>query len=119
MQGSGNRYTATSKRFYVPDPDLGWRIADTHRLWLGLEVLAILAAVTIGFVAVALFVRWRERKLGRPLRALRVVGWVLTALPLAIPAYAFASGGRPAGAVDALPSGIASAPAQGVDGKLA
>ena len=26
MQGSGNVYTATQKRFYVPDRDLGWRV---------------------------------------------------------------------------------------------
>jgi polyisoprenoid-binding protein YceI len=119
MQGSGNRYTATSKRFYVPDLDLGWRIADTSRLWLGLEVLAILAAVALGFVAVALFVRWRERKTGAPMRRLRVLGWILAALPLAIPLYAFATGGRPDGAVDALPKGVAAAPDHGVDGKLA
>ena len=26
LQGSGNVYTAVHKRFYVPDPDLGWRV---------------------------------------------------------------------------------------------
>ena len=53
LQGSGNLYTATTKRFYTPDPDLGWRVAKGGPLWLGLEVLAILAAVTVGTLGVA------------------------------------------------------------------
>ena len=48
LQGSGNLYTATSKRFYVPDPDFGWREAAGKPLWLGLEVLAVIAAIAIG-----------------------------------------------------------------------
>ena len=34
MQGSGNLYTALAKRFYVPDPDFGWREAEAHPVWL-------------------------------------------------------------------------------------
>jgi polyisoprenoid-binding protein YceI len=118
MQGSGNLWTATSKRFFVPDPDLGWKPADAHPVWLGLEAIAILAAIALGFASVALFVRWRERTRGAPMRRLRVLGWVLAPLPLAVPILAFASGGRPAGGVDAVPAASASAVADGIHGAL-
>ncbi len=103
LQGSGNLYTATAKRFYVPDPDLGWRISGAEPVWLGLEVLAILAAVVVGFVVAAAIVRWRERKTGRPIRWLRLAGWAVCGAPLIVPVLAFASGGRPSGGVDELP----------------
>jgi polyisoprenoid-binding protein YceI len=103
LQGSGNLYTATAKRFYVPDPDLGWRISPSEPLWLGLEVLAMIAAIVIGFAIAAAIVRWRERKSGRPIRWLRIVGWALCGVPLIVPVLAFASGGRPSGGVDELP----------------
>jgi hypothetical protein len=118
LQGSGNTYTATSKRFFVPDPDLGWVPAASQPVWLGLEVLGILAGVVLGFVAVAFFVRWRERARGVPMKKLRVLGWILAVLPVVIPAWAFASGGRPAGGVDALPSGTTAIPDRGITGSL-
>jgi polyisoprenoid-binding protein YceI len=118
LQGSRNTWTATSKQFYVADPDLGWRLDDGHRVWLGLEALGVLAAVVLGFVAVALFVRWRERRTGAPMRRLRALGWALSIVPLAVPAWAFASGGRPAGGRDAIPGAEASVGGGGVAGRL-
>ncbi|HLL23264.1 MAG TPA: hypothetical protein VK427_14100, partial [Kofleriaceae bacterium] len=57
MQGSGNLYTAVEKRFYVPDPDLGWRIADEHPIWLGLEICAVIAGVAVGIAIGALVIK--------------------------------------------------------------
>ena len=118
LQGSRNLWTATSKQFYVADPDLGWKPSGAHPVWLGLEVIAILAAIALGFAAVALIVRWRERVRGAPLRALRIIGWVLAPLPLVVPIYAFASGARPEGAVDVVPSTEASTIPDGIHGAL-
>ena len=117
LQGSGNTWTATSKQFYVADPDLGWKLDESHRFWIGLEVIAILAAIVIGFAVVALFVRWREKT--RPsMTRLRKLGWAIAPLPLIVPLWAFASGGRPSGAIDALPSGAIAIPESGIEGAL-
>lgn len=119
QQGSGNLYTATSKRFYVEDPDVGWVESSASAVWLGLEVIAIVGAITAGLAIGGLVIRRRERTRGRPARVLRAAAWVAAVLPLAVPVVAFASGGRPAGAVDLLPK--AEAPAQaslGIAGAL-
>ncbi len=117
LQGSGNTWTATSKQFYVADPDLGWRLDDSHRFWIGLEVIAILAAIVVGFALVAAIVRWRERT-RPPMRRLRTLGWAIAPLPLVVPLWAFASGGRPAGAIDTLPDGATAIPSAGIEGAL-
>jgi polyisoprenoid-binding protein YceI len=117
-QGSGNTWTATSKQFYVADPDLGWKLDDAHRFWIGLEALAILGAIVVGFAAVAMFVRWRERTRGAPMTRLRALGWAIAIVPLIVPLWAFASGGRPAGAIDRLPEGATAIPASGIEGSL-
>src|SRR5690606_11761494 len=62
LQGSSNLYTAFDKRFYVPDPDLGWRIAPEQPIWLGLEVCAILAAVAGGLAVAGWIVRRAEAR---------------------------------------------------------
>jgi hypothetical protein len=119
IQGSGNVYTATTKRFYVPDPDLGWRVSKMTPLWLGLEVLAIIAAIAAG-IAVALWLvrRW-ERKRGAPIVWARAILAVVGVVPLAIPLLAFASGLGPAGGRDILPEGAtAAAPVAGLEGSL-
>lgn len=119
LQGSGNVYTATTKRFYVPDPDLGWRVADGGPVWIGLEAIAAIAAVAVG-VAFAgwLLGRW-ERKRGGRLIPLRVGLWIAAALPLALPLWAFSSGFGPDQGVEQLPVGAtAAAPTEGVEGAL-
>ncbi|MBK9037009.1 MAG: YceI family protein [Myxococcales bacterium] len=120
MQGSGNVYTATHKRFYQPDPDLGWRVVPGGPLWLGLEVLAILAAITVGVLAAAWLVRRWERKRGTPVRWARVVLGVGGALPIALPIFAFTTGFGPANGRETLPAGAtAAAPTEGIEGRLA
>src|SRR5689334_25407426 len=103
MQGSRNVWTALDKTFYIPDPDLGWRVAKTHAIWLGLEACLAIAGVAAAVVVAGWIIRRREARLGRRATALRAASWFVAALPLAVPIVAFASGAAPAGAVDALP----------------
>lgn len=119
QQGSRNLYTAFAKRFYVPDPDLGWRIAPEHPIWLGLEVCAIIAAIAIGLAVGAFVIRWLERRFARRMTALRIASWVVGAATLVVPIAAFASGGAPAGARDMLPPAAAVALEDGISGSLA
>ena len=122
LQGSGNLFTATSRRYYLPDELLGWRVVNDGPVWLGLEVLAIVAAVAVGVALAAWWLHRRERRgksVGTPVR----FGlWAVAALPLAVPIGAFASGMSPADARDRLPiaEGVALdvAPA-GISGRLA
>ena len=119
VQGSGNVYTATEKRFYVPDPDLGWRVAPGGPLWLGLEVLAILAAVVVGVAALLWIVRRFERKREKPIVWARGVLAAGGALPIVLPILAFASGLGPASGRETLPEGAtAAAPTAGIEGAL-
>lgn len=121
MQGSGNLYTATHKRFYVPDPDLEWRESSQHPIWLGLEVCAIIAAIVVGLAIAGWFIRRRERKRERPSIVLRILTWLVAIPPLAVPILAFASGPGPADARDTRPPPVAhvgSAGASGIAGSL-
>lgn len=121
QQGSGNVYTATAKRFFVPDPDLGYRPTPSGQgpIWLGLEVLAIVAAVVLGTLGAAWVIRRRERRLARRWGLARWVVGVGAALPLALPVIALASGGRPSGGRDALPAITGPVVGAGIVGKLA
>lgn len=118
VQGSGNVYTATEKRFYVPDPDLGWRVAPGGPPWIGLELCAILTGFAVAVVVAGFLLgRW-ERKRGT-LGAARVTLWVAAALSLAVPAWAFAGGLGPDRGREALPEGAtAAAPTTGIEGSL-
>jgi hypothetical protein len=121
LQGSGNVYTATDKRFFLADRDLGWRAVDSGSLWLGLEALAGIAGVAAAAIVAAWIIGRVERRRGRSWGLARVALWAVAALPLALPAYAFATGGRPADARDELPEGAtAGAPTdgQGIEGSL-
>src|SRR5690606_24111627 len=91
VQGSGNVYTATTKRFYVPDPDLGWRVAAGGPFWIGLELIALLGAVAVAIAIGGLVVRRWERRRGAMTWA-RAGLWLVGAVTLAAPAWAFASG---------------------------
>ncbi|MEZ4366232.1 MAG: YceI family protein [Kofleriaceae bacterium] len=118
LQGSGNLYTAIDKRFYVADPDLGYRVAGETPLWLGLDAVAVLLAITLGVLGAAWFIRRRERRRAPWPLARWVVG-LGSAVTLAVPAYAFATGAGPSGGLEALPQGqIAAPPTAGVEGQL-
>lgn len=119
QQGSRNVYTAIDKRFYVPDPDLGWKATTNDVLWLGLEVIAVMAAAVVGVAVAAVWIRRRERLRGYQ-RGLRIALWCVSLPTIAVPLAAFASGARPPGGVDFLPEGAtAAAPTTGVEGRLA
>ncbi|WP_428262883.1 YceI family protein [Haliangium sp.] len=118
-QGSGNLYTAAEKRFYVPDPDFGWRVADNAPPWLGLDLLAGLFGLTLALIAAALLIARRERARGARWTPPRAVLWVAGALALTVPIWAFAGGMGPADGRESLPSGDISAPTGTVEGTLA
>jgi len=103
LQGSGNLYTAVEKRFYVPDPDLGWRVSQAQPVWLGLDVCAVIAAIAVALAIGGYVIRRRESKHGAPSRGLRAFAWLLGAISVVAPIAAYASGSRPAEARDALP----------------
>lgn len=117
MQGSKNLYTATAKRFYIADPDLGYRISPQHPLWVGLEVCAVMAAIAVGLIVAGWIIRRREATRGRyRASVLRALTWVVAALPLVVPIWAFASGGAPAGALDTLPASTIQGIESGITG---
>src|SRR5258705_13798966 len=68
LQGSGNLYTAVEKRFYVPDPDLGWRVSQAHPVWLGLDVCGVIAAIAVALAIGGCGVRRRGAERGGPSR---------------------------------------------------
>ncbi len=103
VQDSGNLYTVLEKRFYIPDPDLGWRVSDAQPVWLGIDACAVVAAFTIGLTIGSYVVRRRESRRRIRSSLLRAVAWTLGAISSLVPLAAFASGSRPSGAVDALP----------------
>jgi polyisoprenoid-binding protein YceI len=109
VQGSRNIWPALSKRFYIPDPDLGTRVSSEHRIWLGLAVCAVIAAIAAGVAVGGWIIRRREAARGAPARTLRTIAWIAGALTLIAPIAAFLSGGRPAGGLDTLPAGAAAA----------
>jgi polyisoprenoid-binding protein YceI len=118
LQASHNVYTALVKRFYIPDPDLQWRVSTQHPIWLGLDACAVIAAVTCGLAIAAIVIRRRER--ARQVRAtiLRVAAWMGAVASVAIPAAAFASGAGPLNARDTLPATEAVLIESGIEGSL-
>ncbi|HEY0194590.1 MAG TPA: YceI family protein [Kofleriaceae bacterium] len=115
-QGSKNLYTAVSKRFYIPDPDLGWRVSDHHPIWIGLEVCAVMAAIAVGLFFAGHIIRRREARRRERASLLRAATWILGALPLIVPIAAFATGGAPAGALDTLPASTIQGIESGITG---
>ncbi len=120
LQARGNLYTDASTRYYVPDPDLGWRVVDSGPVSLGLDAVALLvvyaAALAVGFLLVR---RWQRR--GRRLpagRAARLAPQILAGLPLLVPAWAFASGTIPSNASEYAPAGLVEAPPDSIAGGL-
>lgn len=118
MQGSRNVYTALAKRFYIPDPDLGWQVSPEHPVWIGLEICAVIAALAIGLAVAGWIIRRLETRRGHRASGLRAASWLVAALPLAVPIVGFASGGRPANAVDTLPASTIAGIESGIVGLI-
>ena len=116
VQGSYNVYTALAKRFYVPDPDLGWRVSTQHPIWLGLDAGGIIAAIACALVAAAFVMRRWERT--RKATIVRAGSWLAAAFSIAIPAAAFATGPGPLHARDTLPARAAVLLETGIEGSL-
>lgn len=118
LQGTSNIYTNTSRAFYLEDPVIGWTVAQERWVWLGLEVLAIIAAIGVGVL-----VTWKvagyfgraylDGRRGRGWLRAAVVAFYCAALAAAatpiVPVLAFASGLPPHGAEPHLPAVEASA----------
>jgi polyisoprenoid-binding protein YceI len=118
LQESHNVYTAFDKRFYVPDPDLGWRISTQHPIWLGLDACAGITAIAICLAIAGFVIRRRENARDARATILRATSWVVAVLPLSVPTAAFASGPGPLRGRDTLPAAAAVLIENGIDGAL-
>lgn len=119
LQGSGNLYTDIDRRFYVPDDAIGWASSRTGAVWLGLDSLAVMALLVAAVAVAGWLIRRRESRRAQPWPAARYTLWPVAVASLLIPAWAFSSGGRPAGGRDFLPAGLAKAPAAGISARVA
>lgn len=118
VQGTGNVYTSFHQRFFVPDPTFDWKVSSQAPLWLGLEVIAVVAGFLAAVLVAALWIRSRQKK-GKSVSALRALQWIAAALPLIVPIAAFASGPGPEKGRLTLPEGAnAEAPTAGIEGSL-
>ncbi len=118
IQGEGIIYTDIARAFWVPDATLGWTETTDRWVWLGLDGLAIVAAVVIGtatmlYLGLKLARRdaGRAVKMGKAMRGLAFVGAGVAMLAPIMPGWAFVSGMPPAGAVRLLPETKLVAPA--------
>lgn len=118
LQGSRNFFTALERKCYVADPDVGWSISDQHPIWLGLEVIGLIAGIVVGLAVGGWIIRRRERKTGKRSTILRAAAWAAAALPLVVPLAAFATGFGAADCYDVRPAStvakIDAAPGQAV-----
>jgi polyisoprenoid-binding protein YceI len=118
VQGSHNLYTAVDKRFYVPDPDIGWRVSTQQPIWLGLDACAVIITLATAVAAAGFMIRRRERMRAVPATVARFVSWGVALCTLSIPTAAFASGPGPLHARDALPATAAVRIETGIEGSL-
>lgn len=108
-QGSGNLYSDLSHRSYVPDTVAGWRLTDDGPIWLGLDIVGVLAALTLGILVAAWWLDKRDASSG-----LKALLWAASAAALIPSTAAFFSGGLPEGAVETRPTVVVQAPDGGV-----
>lgn len=118
LQASNNVYTALSKRFYVPDSDLGWRISTEHPIWLGLDACALLFAACSGVVLLSIWIRRRERRSQIRAPRLRATSWAIAAVAALLPLATFASGSGPLDGRDTLPASAAVMVEEGIQGAV-
>jgi polyisoprenoid-binding protein YceI len=117
-QGTGNVYSSMHQRFFVPDPTFDWKVSSQAPIWLGLEVIAVVAGFLGAVLVAALWIRSRLKK-SKSVAALRALQWAASVLPLIIPVAAFASGPGPEKGRLSLPEGAnAEAPTAGLEGSL-
>lgn len=117
LQGSGNLYTEPTKRLYVPDPDLDWRLSTDTYLWLGLDSLAVVVGFAGALIVASWLLRRRERKRDIHMKKSRVVLVVGSAVALILPLLAFASGSRPEHARERAPDNVIAA-GEGIEASL-
>jgi hypothetical protein len=102
FQGSGNLYSDFDKQLYVPDPDLAWRLTDGGPIWLGLDAIGFAIAIGFALVVGERLLRGRDTSLSSLLsKGVRAAALV----PFFLGLVAFATGQRPVGARDVLPTG--------------
>jgi polyisoprenoid-binding protein YceI len=118
LRGSSNIYTAFAKRFYVPDPDLQWRVSTQHPIWLGLDSCGALVVLAIVLAVGGVLIRRRESVQQSRARLVRGVAWGLAACSLVIPAAAFVSGWAPLDARETLLPTAAVLVEDGIAGSL-
>lgn len=117
LQGSGNMFTALDKRYYVPDPDLGWVISNDHPIWLGLEVCAVIAGVVFGCLVGGFLIRKLRATRPRLAKGLWITAWIVGIATLIVPIAAFASGPGTEGSRDTPPT-ASSVAVEGIAGSL-
>lgn len=126
IQGTGNVYTDVSRTFYVKDPLIGWSATRETWLWVGLEVIGLIAGIAFACLVGELLARRLQRSpparatWGARVAVLVVAGNVVLSLlavaSLALPIAAFASGMPPAGAEAMLPDTSFAPPDVGAAG---
>jgi polyisoprenoid-binding protein YceI len=118
LQGTKNVYTSFHQRFFVPDPTFDWKVSSQTPLWIGLELIAVMAGFFAAVLVAALWIRSRRKK-GKRVTVLRSLQWAAAALPLIVPIAAFVSGPGPENGRLTLPEGAnAEAPTAGLEGSL-
>ncbi|HEY4178956.1 MAG TPA: YceI family protein [Kofleriaceae bacterium] len=118
LQGSFNIYTALHKRFYVRDPDLGWRVSVQHPIWLGLEICAVLLGLAIALAIGVVIIRRREVRIDGRATLLRGASWLVALATLVVPTAAFISGPGALHGRDTLPPTNAVQFEDGIEGAL-
>ncbi len=104
MQGSAKLYTETDKQFYLPDPDLGYKLAADTYHWLGLERTAAIIGFAAALAVASFLLLRRERKKEVAMKRSRIALFCLSPLPLLIPLMAFLGGSPPSDARATIPS---------------
>lgn len=110
QQATGNLYTETDHRYYVPDPDLGWRYVEEGHVWLGLDAIGLVAVLAV----VVLFLLRRLLRNGDPSPRAKAGLWVLSVATLLVPFSAFKSGLPPDDASHERPDSFVEAPTEGI-----
>ncbi len=105
LQGTQNIYSALRKRYYLQDPDLGWRVVLDGPIWLGLDSIVAVLCLLVCLAFGVWFVRRRERDNEMRATGLRGILWICAIASLGVPILAFVTGLPPADSRHDLPAG--------------